>query len=366
MENISTLGDESTESKRNRSPAYPAIDLPEAVRIAKLIREAAGKTLALVSSDVISEQLGLKENGSMFRLKMSALKKFELVQEAETDLWQLTPDGEWIAKAPSEILSRSPLARNIALRPHIYRDLYNRFSPAFPRRGIAQYLLEQKFNPKVIQGVIDDFSQTLVFAGVGGPIDAHAPLSTSEMLRGFVDEYESGVFGEASQLLSQVVQENAETFQRMGLFSASTPSVRRLAATASHLLKLQGSSTKGPLSLEKAMSEPPPAYGELSSMESFFLRYRLQRILNQGSDTFVEKAMKYFESAEPALAPPAPTPTLGALPTLTNSLQIPLGEGRQASIPYPMDETSYEILMETLRLWKPKIVTISSEENKNA
>ena len=51
-----------------------------------------------------------------------------------------------------------------------------------------------------------------------------------------------------------------------------------------------------------------------------------------------------------------------AAPAQGDVFTIPLEEGKVASIPYPMSEQTWDLFMDTLKLWKPRLVAAEKSE----
>ncbi|MBU3666210.1 MAG: hypothetical protein FGM15_10110 [Chthoniobacterales bacterium] len=237
--------------KRTRSPAYPAIGLPQAMEILAIIfRNFQGHAAPV---EAVGEAVGMKAGGSSLNVRLAALKKFELLEELEGakgagKSYRVTNLAKDLLVLPKESPERNEALRKAALMPVIYEALWTRFGPELPSDSLIRaYLVrERNFNAHQVDGMIADFRATVEFAGLGSetPAFAAAPAAT-----------ESETFGQTVQ------------------------------------------------------------------------RYATMRTV-----------------------PPTTTSAPG------NVFTIPLEDGKFATIPYPMSPQTWDLFMQTLKLWQPRLV----------
>ncbi len=233
--------------KRTRSPAYPAIALPQAVELLGVIFRSFQSHAAPV--EAIGEAVGMKAGGSSLNIRLAALKKYGLIEESEGakgagKTYRISPLGKDLVVLPQASAEHTEALRKAALMPVIYESLWTRFGPELPADSlIRSYLVrDRNFNAHQVDGMIADFRSTVEYAGLAKEAAAAAPEAES--------------FG--------------ETIQRFATMRT--------------------------------------------------------------------------------------TPTTTAASAPGDVFTIPLEDGKVASIPYPMSPQTWDLFMQTLTLWKPRLV----------
>jgi len=240
--------------KRTRSPAYPAIALPQAMDLLGVIFRSFQSHPAPM--EAVGEAVGMKAGGSSLNVRLAALKKYGLIDElgdtkSGGKSYRISALGKDLAVLPQASAEQAEALRKAALMPVIYEALWTRFGPELPADSLIRaYLVrERNFNAHQVDGAIADFRATIEYAGLTKEAAAVAP--------------------EAEPL--------GQTLQR---FATMQPGQIAPAATAS-------------------------APGEVFT--------------------------------------------------------IPLEDGKFASIPYPMSPQTWELFMQTLTLWKPRLVAADQQ-----
>ena len=246
----------SSAVKRTRSPAYPAIALPQAMDLLGVIFRSFQSHPAPM--EAVGEAVGMKAGGSSLNVRLAALKKYGLIDElgdtkSGGKSYRVSALGKDLAVLPQGSAEHAETLRKAALMPVIYESLWTRFGPELPADSlIRSYLVrERNFNAHQVDGAIADFRATIEYAGLAKEAADIAPETES---------------------IGQILDRYA---------AMRTPS-------GAHVM---------------------PA----------------------------------------AIASPSEVFT------------IPLEDGKVASIPYPMSEQTWELFMQTLNLWKPRLV--ESEKN---
>jgi hypothetical protein len=170
------MATDSADKTRTRSPAYPYIDLEEAVSRAAQVNESVRRGTA--SSEFLAALWGYGEKSSGGRMTVAALKKFGLLEEIGRDgprqlrltklaLTILLSDG------PGHREERLRALQDAALAPAIHRDLYERWGPNHPPdSAIKLYLVrDREFNEAAVNDFIKQYKRTIAFARLDG-IDA--------------------------------------------------------------------------------------------------------------------------------------------------------------------------------------------------
>lgn len=163
-----TTGQKEPKAKRIRSPAYPAIDLEEALQKAKILWEKANRHP--ISIDVAARYWELAPQGSQALVTVAALRKFGLVEELEESTEReikLTDLAISLVYNPDE---RSPEYRALlgqaALSPSIHDELWQKYEGNLPDDKLIERFLviERKFNEKYVSQFINEFRRTIEFA----------------------------------------------------------------------------------------------------------------------------------------------------------------------------------------------------------
>ena len=237
--------------KRTRSPAYPAIALPQAVELLGVIFRSFQSHAAPL--EAIGEAFGMKAGGSSLNVRLAALKKYGLVEESEGakgvgKTYRISALGKDLVVLPQSSAEHTEALRKAALMPVIYESLWTRFGPELPADSlIRSYLVrDRNFNAHQVDGMIADFRSTIEYAG-----------------------------------------------------------------------------------LAKETAPTPP---EAESIGEIVQRFATMRPVGGGT---------------------LPAPTHAAPGEV---FTIPLEDGKVASIPYPMSEQTWDLFMDTLKLWKPRLV----------
>ena len=248
----------SSAVKRTRSPAYPAIALPQAMDLLGVIFRSFQSHPAPM--EAVGEAVGMKAGGSSLNVRLAALKKYGLIDElgdtkSGGKSYRVSALGKDLAVLPQASAEHAEALRKAALMPVIYESLWTRFGPELPADSlIRSYLVrERNFNAHQVDGAIADFRATIEYAGLAKEAAAAAPEAES---------------------IGQIVQR--------------------------------------------------------------------------------------FATMQPGQIAPAPfKPTVAAGEVFT----IPLEDGKVASIPYPMSPQTWELFMQTLTLWQPRLVAVDKSED---
>jgi hypothetical protein len=157
-------------SRRTRSPAYPAIDLEEALQKATVLWDKVKRHLVNVNDAV--KFWGYEASSSSGHSAVSALKKYGLVQEegsGEARQVRLTDFGIGLVfnSDPNSPDFREGL-KEAALRPVIHSELWSRYGGELPDDAVVErfLVLERGFNTQYVKTFINQFRNTIAFAGL--------------------------------------------------------------------------------------------------------------------------------------------------------------------------------------------------------
>ena len=249
--------------RRTRSPSYPAVSLPDGLEdLQRIFSQIQHHPAPL---EALGAALDMKPGGSALNGRLSALKKFGLLEEIEgtkgaNKSYRVTRLGKDLVLHSKDSEEFGAAARQAALLPVIYAALWSHFGPVLPSNALLKTHLvrERNFNAHQVDGAIADFRATVDFAGLTGKVEEPAAADIAP---------------EAEPL--------GQTLQR-------------------------------------------------------------------------------YATMQPGQIAPAPfKPTVAAGEVFT----IPLEDGKVASIPYPMSPQTWELFMDTLKLWKPRLVAADKSED---
>lgn len=158
----------------HRSPAYPAIGLAEAVAKTKMVwdREKSNR----VALDVLANQLGYKSAVGPGGVTISALIKFGLIADDGSGSGRharVTDRGRRIVLDAED---RPRLLKEAALLPTIHKDLWEKYGAELPSpESMRRYLLvERNFNERVVDDFVQEYIDTLDYAGLRNTIPQDA------------------------------------------------------------------------------------------------------------------------------------------------------------------------------------------------
>jgi hypothetical protein len=166
--------------RRPRSPAYPAINLHEALERAKKLYDAHGRSSA--SIEAILDEWGYKPRSGAGMVRVAALKQFGLLvdQGAGPDRrGKLTDLALTLLVEDPSSDEWKEAVREAARHPRIYRDVLEQFEGRLPNSDSAlrSYLIRQRdYTPQGVRELIPGLRATMDFA----ELDVTARLSPDE------------------------------------------------------------------------------------------------------------------------------------------------------------------------------------------
>ncbi len=151
---------------RHRSPSYPTIGLRESVDRLEKFYTADGKAGA--PPEIAVKHMGFATAHGQAMSALAALKKFGIVSEANG---RIIPSqrGIEIVRLPKDDPRRLQALKQAAIAPPIYRELIEQHKDTgLPGEGVLESELEtyRNFNPNAVRGFVEDFKDTLEFAGL--------------------------------------------------------------------------------------------------------------------------------------------------------------------------------------------------------
>ena len=148
---------------KQRSPNYPAIGLREALETAQAIYDKEKKTQ--VSGEVMAKAMGYTSLSGPARVKISALKKYGLLEGDERKGIRISDLAMRMLFAPNGVEQLGPL-REAALRPELFKLLYTNFRDGSDEAMRAHLITKLDFSPLGAKQVIAAFRDTYSFAGL--------------------------------------------------------------------------------------------------------------------------------------------------------------------------------------------------------
>src|SRR6266508_795214 len=183
------MTDETQTTKKKtmkRSPAYPAINLPTAIARAKEFYNLEKDSWTNVS--VAVGHWGYKDTSSPGHRIISSLKQYGLMEEQEDKTGQdrlvrLTQRAkEIILDDRPDSQERLENIRNAALRPTIFKTLWEKYKDASDS-NLAYFLkVKEDFNPKVVDELIQVWRQNFTYARLGAIDSLFSDEETDQFL----------------------------------------------------------------------------------------------------------------------------------------------------------------------------------------
>jgi hypothetical protein len=154
--------------RRERSPAYPGIDLAAAIGRAQTLYRAERRNSAPINA--ILEHWGYSPGSGRGLTALAALKHFGLLQDqgsGDRRQARLTPRAlRILLDAHEDSTEREKAIRDAALQPKIHRELWEMHEGDLPSDAtLRTYLsLERNFTDRAVRHFIPQFRRTVAFA----------------------------------------------------------------------------------------------------------------------------------------------------------------------------------------------------------
>lgn len=182
------MSDTQAKRKKGRSPSYPAINLREAIDKAQAIYSAEGRHAAPIPT--IAQHLGYSASSGTAAVVVSALRKFGLLEYEGTGKersGRLTDLAfRIVLDERRESPERQSAIREAALRPSIHEVLLDEYGAHLPSDATLRFKLlrELGFTESAVDDFIEEFRQTLAFAGLDAESSdsAQAPAEDAELV----------------------------------------------------------------------------------------------------------------------------------------------------------------------------------------
>jgi hypothetical protein len=358
---------------RTRSPAYPYIDLRAALEKAAVLWKVEGRHPAVVN--VVMQHWGYKEESSTGYSCVAALKKFGLVDhEGMGETRQIRLSGLALAILLDDdpnSADRQEALKTAALAPRIHAELWEKYGPDLPSdQSLKRYLvLEKNFNEAAVDELLEEYKLTMSFAGLNRP---GAGPSTAG----------AGTAAGQPQPMAHVVPQPRqphppdpyERERRQDPPGAAFKAPQRPPAAPGGGWTSGGASAgvSGPSHASAAsgngsrFARNEPDFDDEDddwSPPPTSARQQQQRHSERPESRDAREAREVWEEqqellhVEPRPKAPAPADAASAsMPIVRRELPVPLDNDLVARVPYPMTEEDFLLLIETLQLWKKRLV----------
>jgi hypothetical protein len=172
--------------KRNRSPNYPALSLPDAIgRVSTLYKNIHTHA---APREVVAKALGYKSLSGPSATAISSLAKYGLIERAGEEL--KVSERSLRIIHPHSDLERIKAIKEAARDPELFAEIFERFSEAMPNDELLRNFLARKsFVPSAASTVILSFRETLEFVNRESlaydsrnePIPEDVPMSSATL-----------------------------------------------------------------------------------------------------------------------------------------------------------------------------------------
>ncbi len=152
--------------KRQRSPNFPAVGLPEAIERLNRFIDADGRAGA--PPEIAAKHIGFASAHGLAMSVLAALKRFGLIEDRDGRVIP-TQRGIEINSLPTAHEKRVKAIRDAALAPPIYAELIEQHkTTGLPHDETleGELVAYRGFNPNGVKDFIKGFRETLEFAGL--------------------------------------------------------------------------------------------------------------------------------------------------------------------------------------------------------
>lgn len=148
---------------KNRSPNYPSLALPQALSYAKALWGKEQRTS--IPPAVLAKHMGYSSLSGPARTRIAALKQYGLIDEGSDGL-HLSDLALQIVHQPEGSPERDEAIRLAALKPDLFRELWESHKTASDDALRAYLLTRKKFTEDGAKQVIKAFRQTVELANL--------------------------------------------------------------------------------------------------------------------------------------------------------------------------------------------------------
>jgi hypothetical protein len=172
-ETATTAAEKTKKPKQGRSPAYPGLNIQQALVKAKALYDAEGKYPAPMPSAFAAWGYGAKSSGG--RETRAALKYFGMITvdgDTDTGKVKLTDKALRVLLDEREDQSeKQALIREFALTPPIHKQLFEKFPDGIKSDATVEHFLvfDEGYNKSAAAELVAEFKATAAYAGLYKP-----------------------------------------------------------------------------------------------------------------------------------------------------------------------------------------------------
>lgn len=151
-------------SSRQRSPAYPAIPLEQAVELVGKVRHGLGG--GDVTREQIAPQIGHEKATGPANTKIAAMAHFGLLEKGK-GAYRVSELATRIL-TPISDQEKTDAIRQAALRPTIFASIYQKYVPEGKLPAALESVLQREYSvtPAAAKTIRDNLIATLTYAGL--------------------------------------------------------------------------------------------------------------------------------------------------------------------------------------------------------
>ena len=154
---------------KTRSPNYPRIGLKEAVSRVKMLYDQEGR--GPTSREAMAVAVGYSGISGASDAVLAALNKFGLIEKQGEDYF--VSNLAMAIMYPTDETEKYESAKEAALSPSLFRELYDHFGGRLPSdKNLEVYLLRNNFSKSAVGLAISAFRETLDFLELEGGLAA--------------------------------------------------------------------------------------------------------------------------------------------------------------------------------------------------
>jgi hypothetical protein len=167
MQATEPQGEDKQKRTHHRSPAYPMLNLEEALEKARLVYNADKRSFT--SRSGVVKHLGYKdENSGIGNRELSSLKQYGLLEEKGGE-YRISDAAYAILFLSADSAERGEALRQAAVSPTIFKDLWSKYGHDASDGTLRDFLIHKKeFNPASVDQVVSNYKATILFAKLTG------------------------------------------------------------------------------------------------------------------------------------------------------------------------------------------------------
>lgn len=162
-----------------RSPNYPSDGLGEVLQMARRLWDKENRTA--VSAEVAVKAMGYQTLNGTSRMRLSSVKKYGLIEDVPNDGVRISELGMRLLHHQPETDEYQEAIREAALRPELFKELYETHSKGSDDAIRSYLVLKRAFSESGARQAIETFRGTLLVAKLDGsgytpPVHEQKPM----------------------------------------------------------------------------------------------------------------------------------------------------------------------------------------------